>query len=282
MATEKKSATVKKRPVKAKAQTRTKAKAKSAAKPKAKAKTASKARPKAKPKAAPAAKAEEASKETATKGKREGTSLVNQLIGLTSQAASGAVDIARASKAIPLMFTDNWVKDAYMKTLDVDRLQAMVDAGSFLKDAREVAGLNIQELAEAVGLSDTELLEEVESGRAILPIDTILRIASLTARHDPIPFILKFLRTYNPNLEQTLEQWGILRLPKQYERERRFINVYRRHDKLRDLSDDEFERFIGYMNSATELTLNIMLAEKGHGAEPRKVRRDAGRKKKNE
>ena len=194
---------------------------------------------------------------------KEGTSsLVDQIIGLTSQVASGAVDIARTSRAIPLMFTDNWVKDAYMKTLDVDRLQAMVEAGSFLKDAREVAGLNIAELADAVGLSDTELLEEVEEGRATLPIDTILRIASLTARHDPIPFIIKFLRTYNPDLEQTLEQWGIMKLPKQYERERRFVNVYRSHDSLRQLSDAEFERFIGYMNSATEFTLDIMLAEK--------------------
>ena len=193
---------------------------------------------------------------------KEGSSLVDQIIGITSQVASGAVDIARTSRAIPLMFTDNWVKDAYMKTLDVDRLQAMAEAGNFLKDAREVAGLNIAELADAVGLSDTELLEEVEQGRATLPIDTILRIASLTARHDPIPFIIKFLRTYNPDLEQTLEQWGIMKLPKQYERERRFVNVYRSHDSLRQLSDAEFERFIGYMNSATEFTLDIMLAEK--------------------
>jgi transcriptional regulator with XRE-family HTH domain len=229
-------------------------------KPAAKKKAAAKKRP-AKAAAAPA-------KEDKKEEKRE--SLVGQLIGLTSQVASGAADLARTGKAIPLMFTDNWVKDAYMKTLDVDRLQAMVDAGSFLKDAREVAGLNIQELAEAVGLSDSELLEEVESGRAVLPIDTILRIASLTARHDPIPFILKFLRTYNPELEHTLEQWGILRLPKQYERERRFINVYRSHDSLRDLSDAEFERFIGYMNSATEFTLDIMESEKSQGKPGRK------------
>ncbi len=265
MTTEKKSATVKKRPVKTKPKAKTKAKAKAKAAPKAKAQ----AKAKAKAESAPTQDREE----SRPKSKKEGTSLVNQLLGLTSQVASGAVDIARTSKAIPLMFTDNWVKDAYMKTLDVDRLQAMVDAGSFLKDAREVAGLNIQELAEAVGLADSELLEEVESGRAILPIDTILRIASLTARHDPIPFILKFLRTYNPSLEQTLEQWGILRLPKQYERERRFINVYRRHDELRDLNDDEFERFIGYMNSATELTLDIMMSEKSHGNEARKAKR---------
>ena len=275
MTTEKKSAPVKKRPPKAK--TPAKATAKSEPKPKPKPKPKEEPQPKPEPRSV--AKEPE---EKEPKAKKEGPSLVNQLLGLTSQVASGAVDIARTSKAIPLMFTDNWVKDVYMKTLDVDRLQAMVDAGSFLKDAREVAGLNIQELAEAVGLSDSELLEEVESGRAILPIDTILRIASLTARHDPIPFILKFLRTYNPNLEQTLEQWGILRLPKQYERERRFINVYRRHDSLRDLNDDEFERFIGYMNSATEFTLNIMMAEKGYDAEGRKAKGKTKGKKKGE
>lgn len=202
----------------------------------------------------------------------ESNSLMDQIIGLTSQLTSGAVEIARSSKAIPLMFTDNWVKDAYMKTLEPEQLQAMIDAGSFLKDAREVAGLNIAELAEAVGLSDSELLEEVEEGRATLPFDMILRIASLIARHDPIPFIIKFLRTYNPELEQTLEQWGIMKLPKQYERERRFINIYRSQDKLRELSDAEFERFIGYMNSATDFTLDIMMAEK-------QQRRRGGKKK---
>lgn len=239
---------------------------------KARKKATSKKRPaKAKAKVQKPAEREPASK--------EGHSLVDQLIGITSQVASGAVDIARTSRAIPLMFTDNWVKDAYMKTLDVDRLQAMAEAGSFLKDAREVAGLNIAELADAVGLSDTELLEEVEEGRATLPIDTILRIASLTARHDPIPFIIKFLRTYNPDLEQTLEQWGIMKLPKQYERERRFVNVYRSHDSLRELSDAEFERFIGYMNSATEFTLDIMIAEKDQRKPGRQKAKTLSKKK---
>ena len=46
------------------------------------------------------------------------------------------------------------------------------------------------------------------------------------------------MRTYNPQLEKTLEQWGVMALPKQYERERRFVNLYRQHDYLRSLSDD--------------------------------------------
>ncbi len=192
---------------------------------------------------------------------KESQSLVGQLLGLSSQVASGAVGIARSGIGIPLMLTDKLLRDAYMKTMDIDRLKAMSEAGSLLKDAREVAGLNIVELAEAVGLTDSELLEEVEEGRAVLPIDTLLRIASLTARHDPIPFVLKFLRTYSPDLEQTLEQWGIVQLPKKYERERRFANIYKSLDSLRSLSDAEFERFIGYMKSATKLTVDIMQSE---------------------
>jgi transcriptional regulator with XRE-family HTH domain len=192
---------------------------------------------------------------------KESHSLVGQLLGLSSQVASGAVDIARSGIGIPLSFTDKMLRDAYMKTMDIDRIKAMSEAGNLLKDAREVAGLNIVELAEAVGLTDSELLEEVEEGRAILPIDTLLRIASLTARHDPIPFVLKFLRTYSPDLEQTLEQWGIIQLPKKYERERRFANIYKSLDSLRGLSDAEFERFIGYMKASTKLTMDIMQSE---------------------
>ncbi len=95
-----------------------------------------------------------------------------------------------------------------------------------------------------------------------MPLELMLRSASLLARHDPIPFLIKFMRTYNPALEKTLEQWGVLALPKQYERERRFLNIYRQHDILRSLSDDEFERFVRYMDSSTNLVLELMIKEK--------------------
>lgn len=70
------------------------------------------------------------------------------------------------------------------------------------------------------------------------------------------------MRTYNPALEKTLEQWGVLALPKQYERERRFVNLYRQHDILRTFSDDEYERFIHYMESSGNLVLDVMQKEK--------------------
>lgn len=215
-------------------------------------------------------KAKAPAKKTAASKKKTGTSerksnqhqpsqsLLDQIVDFTGQMTSSAIDIARAGKSIPLMFTDSWLKDAYIKTVDPERLEAMADAGRFLQDAREVAGLNLLELAEAIGLSDTELLEEVEEGRATLPFDMILRIASLIARHDPIPFILKFVRTYNPELEQRLEAWGILSLPRQYERERRYVNLFRKHDGFRQMSDEQFDHFITYMEGATTFTLSIM------------------------
>ena len=196
-------------------------------------------------------------------GDPEGSpSLVNQVIGLTSQLTSSALEMARSGRFIPLMPIDKAVKEAYLKTLDPIRVEAMVDAGHLLKDARQVAGLNLGELSEAVGLTDTKLLEDVEKGITTLPFDMILRIASLIARHDPIPFILKFLRTYNPDIEKSLQSWGVSQWPQHYERERRFINIYRQHDELRDLSDEEYSRFIGYLDAATALTLDIMMAER--------------------
>jgi len=130
----------------------------------------------------------------------ESSSLFRALRSYTGVLTSNLVDVVRTGSAIPLMYTDNWLKDFFMKTADPERLQAMVDAGRFLKDAREVAGLNLLELSELLGLKDDELLREVEEGRATLPFDMILRIAALIARHDPIPFIIKFVRTYNPAL----------------------------------------------------------------------------------
>ena len=95
-----------------------------------------------------------------------------------------------------------------------------------------------------------------------MPLELMLRSAALLARHDPIPFLIKFMRTYNPALEKALEQWGVLALPKQYERERRFVNLMRKHDILRRLSDTEYDRFIHYMESSSNLVLDVMQKEK--------------------
>jgi transcriptional regulator with XRE-family HTH domain len=188
--------------------------------------------------------------------------IIGQLSQFSGQMASSAKEVAKSVATMSSLWGEGWVKDILLKSMDPERIQAMADAGHFLKDAREVAGLNLNEMSTALGLTDTQLLEEVESGNKLLPFEMIFRSASLLARHDPIPFIIKFLRTYNPALEERLEAWGLAALPKQYERERRFVNIYRKHDALRGLSDDEFSRIIGYSDSMIDLALNIMTKEK--------------------
>ena len=61
-----------------------------------------------------------------------------------------------------------------------------------------------------------DVLRGVEEGRAILPLELMLRAVSLLARHDPLPFLIKFLRSYNPGLEAALEHWGVMALPRNF------------------------------------------------------------------
>ena len=198
------------------------------------------------------------------------TSIIDTLLKRASKVAGGTLDIAMDMATMSAMFGESWVRDLVVSGASPERLEAMADAGHFLRDARETAGLSIRELAERLDLSDDEVLENVERGEALLPLELMLRSASLLARHDPVPFLIRFLRSYNPKLEATLEQWGVMALPKNYERERRFVNLYRQHDFLRDLSDDEYQRFIEYMDASTNLVVNVM---EGEAAANRPARR---------
>lgn len=199
--------------------------------------------------------------------KQEPDSLLHTLRKLTGQVAGGTLDLARNTATMTAMFGENWLRTNLLNQLEPERLEAMAEAGHFLRDARETAGMSIKDLAESLGVKDKAVLEEIESGQTIMPLELMLRSASLLARHDPIPFLIKFMRTYNPALEKTLEQWGVLALPKQYERERRFLNLYRQHDILRSLTDDEYGRFIHYMESSLNLMLDVMLKEKSANAQ---------------
>lgn len=194
--------------------------------------------------------------------KSKESSLLGSLMKLTGQVAGNTLDIARNTATMTAMFGENWLRNALMNSLEPERLEAMAEAGRFLRDAREMAGLSLKELGDSLGLADDSVLQDVESGESIMPLELMLRSAALLARHDPIPFLIKFMRTYNPALEERLEQWGVLTLPKNFERERRFVNIYRQHDVLRGLTDEEHDRFIEYMNSSTDLVLNVMLKEK--------------------
>ncbi|MEP1472239.1 MAG: helix-turn-helix transcriptional regulator [Halieaceae bacterium] len=215
--------------------------------------------------------------------KEQQDSLFSALRKLTGQVAGGTLEIARTTATMTAMFGETWLRNALVNTLEPERLEAMAEAGRFLRDAREMAGISLKDLADSLGMADKAMLEDVESGESILPLETMLRATALLARHDPIPFLLKFMRTYNPQLEKTLEQWGVMALPKHFERERRFVNIYRQHDFLRALTDEEHDRFIDYMQSSTNLVIEVMEKEKTANrpaakAKPKAAARKAPRK----
>ena len=139
------------------------------------------------------------------KSNDEAESLLAGLMRFTGQVAGGTLEIARHTATMTAMFGEGWVRQMLLHSMEPERLEAMADAGHFLRDARETAGLSLKELADSLGLSDKSVLEEVERGDKIMPLELVLRSASLLARHDPVPFLIKFLRTYNPQLEQVLE-----------------------------------------------------------------------------
>lgn len=139
-----------------------------------------------------------------------------------------------------------------------DQLRAMLSAGQSLKDIREVAGLTLSEMSEALNLKDKSLLEAIENGTSTLSFELILRLASLIARNDPIPFIMRTTRNYNPEVWQLLNDWGVGRIPLQFEREREFINIFRRHDDARNLSDEGFRKVLEFTRHSFEMSLHFI------------------------
>jgi len=131
-------------------------------------------------------------------------------------------------------------------------------AGAYLRELRELAGLTLREVSDAIELTDQSVLRAVENGTVSLSFELILRLAALLARHDPVPFVLRFTRTYDPEIWEILQDWGLGRLSLQYEREREFINVYRRHDAARKLSDEGFAKVLDFTRAAFEMSLHFV------------------------
>lgn len=135
--------------------------------------------------------------------------------------------------------------------------QALAKAGGLLRAAREAAGLSLREVGDAIDLQDPALLTLVENGKAALPFEIILRLASVLGRHDPLSFVMRLTRAYNPDVWRALEDLGIGRLAVQAGREREFANLYRGNDAARELSDDEFAKLIAFLKAALELALPL-------------------------
>lgn len=127
---------------------------------------------------------------------------------------------------------------------------ALEKAGSLLGELRHAAGLSLAELGTALDLKDPSFLGLVESGKAVLPFEMILRLTSILGRNDPLGFMLQLTRSYNPDLWATLESLGVGKLIVQAGREREFANVYRMHDAARDLNDQQFAASLAFVTAA--------------------------------
>jgi transcriptional regulator with XRE-family HTH domain len=168
--------------------------------------------------------------------------------GLTGDLASGALRLVARAGAAPLQAIFGEPANPTMAR----------EAGASLRELRELAGLTRRELSDALDLRDQSLLKAVESGAATLSFELILRLAAILARHDPVPFITRYTRTYSPEVWRILEDWGVGRLPLHFEREREFINVYRRHDAARKLSDEGFEKLLDLTRATFEMALHFV------------------------
>ena len=132
---------------------------------------------------------------------------------------------------------------------------ALEKTGAVLRRMREAAGMSIDEVGRAIDLKDPALLELVENGKVALPFEIILRLASVLGRNDPISFVMRFTRSYNPDVWKTLESLGIGRLALQAGREREFANLYRASDAARRLSDEDFAEVLKFTQAAFAMAL---------------------------
>jgi transcriptional regulator with XRE-family HTH domain len=131
------------------------------------------------------------------------------------------------------------------------------EAGNYVRELRELAGLTVSDLARALELRDSSYLEAVEAGTQTLSFDLVLRLAAIVARNDPLPAILKLTRTSNPAVARFLEDWGAGRLPLQLERERLFVNLLRGNDEARELSDESFEQVLQFTKAALDSAVSL-------------------------
>jgi transcriptional regulator with XRE-family HTH domain len=134
---------------------------------------------------------------------------------------------------------------------------ALEKAGNVLRGMREAAGLSLKEVGEAINLKDPTLLDLVEEGKVALPFEVILRLASVLGRNDPISFVMRFTRSYNPEVWHTLEGLGIGRFAVQAGREREFANIYRGSDAARKLTDEEFAGVLAFTRAAFDLAMTF-------------------------
>jgi len=150
---------------------------------------------------------------------------------------------------------------------------ALEKTGHVLRGMREAAGLSLKEVGAAINLKDPSLLDLVENGKVALPFEIILRLASVLGRNDPVSFVMRFTRSYNPEVWQTLEGLGVGRFAVQAGREREFANLYRGSDAARGLSDDEFTAVLAFTRAAFDFAMTFRSNQVAGPASTRRKKR---------
>ena len=140
---------------------------------------------------------------------------------------------------------------------------AIEKAGSMLRHLRETANMTVKEVGQAIDLTDQALIDQAESGKIALPFEVILRLAAVLGRRDPVTFVMKLTRSYNPDLWKALEDLGVGRLVVQGARERELANLYRSSDAARKLSDEEFAAVLGFTQAAFDMAVDFRYKSAG-------------------
>ena len=74
---------------------------------------------------------------------------------------------------------------------------------------------------------------------------------------DPVTFVMRMTRAYNPSLWHALEDLGVGHLLVQAGRERELANVYRASDAARVLNDADFAAVLEFTRSAFDTAVKF-------------------------
>jgi transcriptional regulator with XRE-family HTH domain len=178
--------------------------------------------------------------------------------------ADTLIQVAGSATDIGLNLAQSRLKDPAKKT-------AVAKAGRQLRQWREAAGLTLEEVSNAVGLGDADVMAQAEGGYIALPFDVVLRLAGVLGRRDPLPVVMALTRQYNPELWKTLEGLGVGKLVVQGARERELANIYRGSDAARTLDDESFAAVLAFTRQAFEMAVAFKMdaaasANKGDAA----------------
>lgn len=210
--------------------------------------------------------------------KRDGdrANLLEQMTSLTSALSKSALGMLTSRVGgLTLDIGRTLILDrAQRKVMSEEQRAWMARAGAAIQDARQTAGWSRDELARSLDLEDKTVLQAMEQGSATVSFEMILRLTSLLARNDPIPFLVQLVRGFNPRLWALAEDWGVGRLPTMVERDRQWMNIYRGNEAARQLPEPDFDQVMSFCESA--LTMAVQFQQTGRAPAADETRDESG------